>query len=333
MKKFYLLFLAIAGITFTTKAQVILSENFEDTTTYVNIIIANPSGNDTTWIDVDYDGLPDQSGASRPDQWFITKGFADVDSSNTVMASNSWTLSTTPVANYLILPPIHLNDASGMLYWKSAPFQTPRYLDGYQVLVSTTQNDWPFFSDTLAHYAEMTALPTNTADSANWGAYQFSSGFQHGADGMYIEYNGDSARFRGILHPDSASLAGYAGQTIYIAFCHGTVDDNLLSIDEIMVTGSGTVMAGFPSSKSIEMSAYPNPTSDKCTVQYTLPASMHANLSVYDVTGKKVMTMLDNMCIKGNYSYNLNLSSLPAGNYNVVLQTSRGTSMTQVTRQ
>lgn len=331
MKKIYSLCILLVALTFSSQAQnIILNEDFEDTTTYINIIITTPSGNDTTWIDADLDGLAGAGAAStRPNEWFITSGFADVDSNTTVMASNSWTENPTPVANYLILPPIHLNDASGMFYWKTAPFQTPRYLDGLQVLLSTTQNFDNNFTDTLKLYAEYL-----TGDSSSsFADYTFSNGFVFGSDGQWIEANGlDSARWRGILRPDSASLAGYAGQTIYLAFCNGTVDDNMISIDDIKVTGSGTVLAFTPSDNNFSLSTFPNPASDKFTIQYSLPSTGTVNLSVFDVTGKKVKTILNNMCVKGDYSYDININDLPAGNYNVVLKTLQGESVSKITK-
>ncbi len=331
MKKIYTLCVFVLAISFTAQAQnIILSENFEDTLTYTNIIITTPNGDDTTWVDADLDGLADASGASRPDQWFITLGFADVDSTNTVMASNSWTNnSVDPVNNYLITPPIHLNDASGMLYWKNAPFQTPRYVDGMQVLVSTTSNFDTDFSDTLKLYAEFISGDT----SANFADYTFSSGFVFGSDGQWIEdNNGDSARWRGILRPDSASLAGYAGQTIYIAFCCGTTDDNLNSLDDILVTGNGTVLASIPEENNFILSTFPNPTTDIFTVQYTLPATGSVLLNVFDITGKKVKSIINNMCIKGNYSYDVNIKDLAPGVYNVVLNTKQGDSVSTITK-
>src|SRR6185295_12658092 len=120
--------------------------------------------------------------------------------------SNSWTNDPTPIANYLILPPIHLNDGTGMLYWKSAPRQTPRYLDGLQVLVSTTGNFDVDFSDTLKLFAEYISGDGQPNDSS-FSNFTFSNGFVFGEDGQYLEYHGDSIRFIGILRPDSASLA------------------------------------------------------------------------------------------------------------------------------
>src|SRR5258705_6591756 len=105
-----------------------------------------PSGtitNDPNWYNWDNDGLPDQSPqANRPGEWFWQSGgFADVDTLDGCMASNSWTLSPIPVENFLITPALQIIDANAVAHWLSATFQTPRYLDGYEVRVSTTNND------------------------------------------------------------------------------------------------------------------------------------------------------------------------------------------------
>ena len=41
------------------------------------------------YLNFDIDGVVDGSGADRPDEWFLAFGFV-VDSTNTVLASNSW---------------------------------------------------------------------------------------------------------------------------------------------------------------------------------------------------------------------------------------------------
>ena len=127
-------------------------------------------------------------------------------------------------------------------------------------------------------------------------------------------------------------MAGYAGQTIYIAFCSGTTDDNLNSIDDILVTGNGTVLAFIPSDNNFSLSTFPNPTSDKFTLQYSLPSTGAVDLSVFDVTGRKVKTILNNMSVKGDYTFNVNIKDLPAGNYNVVLKTLQGESVSKITK-
>lgn len=336
MKKFYTLLTALLLLALGTQAQnVILFEDFEGDT--INIPTAIPTGNDNTWINADFDGLPDGSPNGRPNEWYLTYGFSTLDSSSVVITSNSWTNDpNTPVANYLILPPIQLFDNTGVLEWKSAPFQTPRYLDGYQVLVSKTGNFPDNFTDTLFYASEYISQP-GAVDSSNntalFNSFQFSpNGFIHGADGQYTEYNGDYRRLRGVLRPFSASLAAYAGQTIYIAFCHGTTDDNLLSLDDIKVSGNGLNLGKAKiDAKLFEIKTTPNPASDIVRIEYTLPEMASLNLGIYDVSGRLMKTITHGTQLKGTYFYNVDVKDLAAGVYNVIMNSSKGSFSTKIT--
>lgn len=138
---------------FSQAIDTLLFENFEtDPDTYIEPNF--PNGDDETWVNYDQDGYNDASGAGRPGEWFWSVGFADVDTTTLVYASNSWTTPATLVANYLVLPPLTISDASAQLSWKSAPYQTPRYLDGYYVVASTDCNIEECFTDTLFKAAE-----------------------------------------------------------------------------------------------------------------------------------------------------------------------------------
>ncbi len=233
-----------------------------------------------------------------------------------------------------ILPPIHLNDGSGMLYWKSAPYQTPRYLDGLQVLVSTTGNFDSDFSDTLKLFAEYISGEPLAGDSS-FTNYVFSDGFVFGMDGQYVEYHSssDSSRLRGVLRPDSASLASYANMDIYIAFCSGSTDDNLMSIDDIMVTGSGNfVSIADPLAAPGSLSVFPNPATDQFSIEYSLSSTTPVQLEVYDEAGRLMKSVTRGTQIKGNYHFDVDIRNLSNGLYNVSLKTSAGTAYSKITK-
>lgn len=277
---------------------------------------------------VDGDGLADGSGNDRPASWFVTYAFSDTDSltmdgdTNFVMAANSWFSSPDKAANYLITPSIYLNDASGMLYWKSAPYQTPKYCDGYKVVVSTTSNFEDQFTDTLFIAAEYTDEANPLTDST-FASYTFSEGFVHGLDGTYIEYSGDSARFNGILRPFSVSLAQYANQKIFIAFLQDAFDDNLISIDDIAITGSGTVDVKENAAK-VEVALYPNPASNYANLNFNVVKSGPVTLDVVDMSGKLIEKRALGARLAGQHTYQLDVTKYAVGNYVLNLHTAAG---------
>jgi len=294
------------------------------------LMVQPPPGNvnDPNWYDVDNDLLADASGAGRPDEWYWDLPFANADTvGNTgVLHSNSWTNDgVNHVENWLISPSIFVADTTFDLYWESAPFQTPRYLDGYIVVISSATNDFTDFTDTVFVASEYTSL-----DNQNYpflySSYTFTpaNGFIHGFDQTYIEDNaGDSARWVGVLRPFHVDLSMYAGQSIYIAWVHYTIDDNLLSIDNLYLEGTGTVgIAEYPG--AFPMGVYPNPATDMLNVNYTLPAESELILNIYSVDGTLVRSENKGVLASGSGTVTTNVTDLAPGMYMVQLQSDAG---------
>ena len=282
MKKIILL-LFILSTAFYAKAQ-------NDTLLYDNFDVDNSldwspfnNGNDTVWVSFDVDGLADANG--RPQNWYWSpNAFGGNDSTGCVFSS-SWFNIIAASDNYFITPPIVIVDNAAVLNWKSAPRQTPRYLDGYEILVSTTDNFEPSFTDTIFSAAEyLTGAGTN---GFNFSLYGFSNGFIHGSDSTYVEFDADSSAWIGLLRPFNVSLAQYAGQTIYIAFHHNSEDDNLIAVDDILVTGNLSV--GINETELLTSATlYPNPTTDRAHLRFNTSKAGNTNFSIYDVQGRIV---------------------------------------------
>ena len=69
---------------------------------------------------------------------------------------------------------------------------------------------------------------------------------------------------------------------------------------------------------------FPNPTTSDITVTFKVEETTHANLSVYDVVGRKVISILDGQLPDGQYTYNENLGELEPGLYMVTLALENG---------
>lgn len=62
-------------------------------------------------------------------------------------------------------------------------------------------------------------------------------------------------------------------------------------------------------------SNYPNPFNPSTKIKYSLAQSGLTNISVYDLLGRKVMTLLDEYKSAGNYEINMKSENLPSGSY------------------
>lgn len=68
------------------------------------------------------------------------------------------------------------------------------------------------------------------------------------------------------------------------------------------------------------MSVFPNPASESTTVRFSLNTGNHADIMVYDLHGKLVLSKQLSSLSPGEHSVTLNLKSLNAGSYLVVLK-------------
>jgi hypothetical protein len=356
MKKIYVAAAAVMGLTMTSNAQILMQNLFNNPEDFDSIFVAAPPGTtpDASWYTFDNDGFPDGSGAStaRADEWFIAYAFATADSlvmpsgdTNFVMASNSWFTTVQTVDNWLVTASVDIpSSATGaVLKFKSASFQTPLYLDGYEVLLSNSDNSISSFSDVLYTAAEYTSGASTLgsdfaaytfAPSGAWiqgwnGTSMVSSELEFNPNGdgnVSVNSSGDSSRWRGVLTEHVINLGAYAGQTVFIAFHHNSTDDNLISIDDVTVdatTGVGAV------NSVTKVNVYPNPTVDQVIVDLNLTeGSSSAILTITDIFGRVVNTQSLGMMAAGANKVTIDASGYANGTYNIEIKAENGVART-----
>jgi hypothetical protein len=78
----------------------------------------------------------------------------------------------------------------------------------------------------------------------------------------------------------------------------------------------------------------PNPVVDEVTITFKVEETTIANLSVYDVVGRKLITILDGQIPNGEYTYTENLGTLNPGMYMVTLTMDNGgTKVSKIVKQ
>jgi hypothetical protein len=105
------------------------------------------------------------------------------------------------------------------------------------------------------------------------------------------------------------------------------------AINEMTVSGwSETVTlyspatgAGISELQSDRIFIYPNPFNETTRLQLNLVKSGKADVSLFDLSGRKLMTVFQGHLIAGESSYTIAGSNLPAGTYVIICQTESGT--------
>jgi hypothetical protein len=287
-----------------------------------------PGGVESQWAIIDQDKVRHAEGL--PGNWFWDIDLVDTLNNN-CFTSASYLKNGQKNRNWLILPAVYIPDSSYWFCWRSQPFEAPAYMDGYQVLVSTTTNH-PLsttFTDTLFTAAETVDLPDEP--SLTLSDFTFTRGYIH-ADGFtnkdyyFIEEgelgNGSVFQFyRCIFEPHTVSLAAYAGKKIFIAILHDAVQDNILQIDDIVVAKSksssttqpGTVASFQLLSDGIQPVAY---------LTWTLTEPVAHRLFLTDLQGRVIANR--HFEPSGQGIFHFDATHLPAGLYLATLQTADG---------
>jgi len=97
-----------------------------------------------------------------------------------------------------------------------------------------------------------------------------------------------------------------------LATLQSSADASQIMYDSMNPTGVQEI----PTSHDFNMNqVFPNPSTGQATVNFTLPESNVTELSIYNMLGEKVKTMLNEKLNAGTYSVVIDLSSVKNGNY------------------
>ena len=313
--------------------------NFESDSPFepTDLDLGQPTGNDFDWVNFDEDGHPQFCFEDTTTYgWFPAFDFTDPTQMSTNFAFTSCSFTENnffPCAkktrNWLIMPPVQVLGSIAKLEWKSATFYGPYWVDGYKVLVSTTDNFPPSFTDTVFVAAQMIRSIGTFNGSLDPNKYVYSPGYVHADKYTLPQYflpEVDPAGadfFLGQFEPHSVDLSKYTGKRIYIAFLHDSECDDKLQIDDILVVDNHSVAAKEPSAVA-RFDMQPNPVTDYATIICALQKTADVQFSVRDVSGKTVWQSPTAEQPIGQHKITADLSQLPPGAYWCQLRTASG---------
>lgn len=90
--------------------------------------------------------------------------------------------------------------------------------------------------------------------------------------------------------------------------------------NELLDVVFGDNEARSPTSPGFLYPVTPNPANPQATVQYELYEAAHVKLDLYDVTGRKISTLVDGFVGAGTYAHTVTADNLATGVYFAVLR-------------
>ena len=94
----------------------------------------------------------------------------------------------------------------------------------------------------------------------------------------------------------------------------GTVSDSARVVVLKPLTGVAPPLAGSPFPYSLEQN-YPNPFNPTTTIEYSLPHQVWVRLTVYDLVGREVITLANELQSAGSHAMRFDASALGSGTY------------------
>ncbi|MEP6513703.1 MAG: T9SS type A sorting domain-containing protein [Parafilimonas sp.] len=110
---------------------------------------------------------------------------------------------------------------------------------------------------------------------------------------------------------------GIASDPVIVNYSPGP-QSNITILNRYSSRQSNSVIA------ASDISIYPNPAKEKSTLYFKLQKTSHVNVEIYDMSGKKMQTLINDNMQQGEHIVQLNTSAFAAGTYNVRITTENG---------
>ncbi len=218
--------------------------------------------------------------------------------------SNVWAVGLTgpytvgPLLSALISPPINLGDNPVLTYWQW--YLTENTFDGGNVKISTDAGaTWTLITPEEGY----TGVLSTTFENPIGGEEAF-----FGSSNGWVQATFD--------------LSTYGGSTVQFKFDFGS-DRSVVSVgwfvDDFTVLSSGEVGIGDRSSdlpREFSLSQnYPNPFNPTTTIGYGLPQASQVNIEIYDLLGRKIVTVDNGVQTAGFHQFVWDASDATSGIY------------------
>lgn len=127
---------------------------------------------------------------------------------------------------------------------------------------------------------------------------------------------------------ESISLTAHKGNSTFIKIRATANWGNMAYIDNLALENS-TSISEVINDGTIKV--YPNPATNEAQLSFTINKTSHVQVHVFDMMGRVVSTIADATMNAGMHNLNISTANLPAGIYNIKIQTPAGSQTERLT--
>lgn len=271
------------------------------------------------------------------DTTFVGTDSIKVDTTNNFgLRAFSWYQTPNKANNLLLSPDVFISDNMAKLTWRSMPLQGPRHQDGYKVFVleggglnagdvqvGVLNPDFEMQSMDVTNGSPSQAI-TSLSFLQNNFPFLPVSGTPHTRYTLpdTNEFgNVDSTRQQPFMQEFELDLSGYSG-FIQVAFYHDAYDNNGIILDDILITGNGSV--GVEEELSQSINVFPNPVRNQLHIRNTNPGLV-TSYELFSLAGKLITTYPGGI-------KTVDVSTVQQGSYLLVARTVNGTIQKKITK-
>ncbi len=109
----------------------------------------------------------------------------------------------------------------------------------------------------------------------------------------------------------SVTVTDYQGNETQMEVSNIQLNQSPVFVETAMSTSN----ENFEHPTSFNLNAYPNPFNPSTTISISIPASSFVNLSVYDLTGRHITTIIETNLTAGTHSFKFDATGLSSGVY------------------
>mgnify|MGYP002641196654 CR=1 FL=1 len=151
------------------------------------------------------------------------------------------------------------------------------------------------------------SIPSSPQEVVFFDTDSYSNGVAVSGSYAYVANDDDGLRIIDVSTPSSPQEVGFFGMggTARVVAISGSCayvadwDDGLYIIQNNLIVGTDE-NPSLPDSFVLQQN-YPNPFNPLTTISYDLPEESAVNLTVFDIRGQEITTLLDNVKPPGNY--------------------------------